>query len=582
MAAPRSVQPLPTTPRRRMPEENTEPGGFGPLRQLPRPRTGPTRGPTTRCSHRTGACAGLPGPARGHRAARPPPTWRCAPRRWTGPTVDQGITFSLSGQERPFPLDIVPRVISAARVVARCSAASPSGCGRWRRSSPTSTATREVVRRRRACPRALITSCEHFHRAAAGLEPAQRRAHPRRRHRPRPRRGRAPSGCWRTTCAARRACRYVMENRRAMARVFPEPVRDASGSRRSATTRRHLLRALRAAAAPDGVDDPTVVVLTPGVHNSAYFEHALLARTDGRRAGRGPRPGLPRQPCLHAHHRGRAAGRRDLPPDRRRVPRPAAVPRRTRCSAARADQRGPGRQRHDRQRRRQRRRRRQARLHLRAGHDRVLPRRGTDACPTSTPTGWRARTSGPTCWTGSTSWCSSRSTAPAATARVRPERQRRGAAKAAPADPRRPARLDRPAGRAALDRADPVDDRLVPRHVDLRPFAVNDGENVCVLPGDDSALAPIRTAARWSSSSQGSLGLPQRVEHRPREKLVHQQELDDPLPRRARRGRCAGTCRGRPHERSTVSQAGDDIRSDTRDSNSRTTMSTRSTERPSR
>lgn len=28
--------------------------------------------------------------------------------------VDQGITFSLSGQERPFPLDLVPRVIAAA------------------------------------------------------------------------------------------------------------------------------------------------------------------------------------------------------------------------------------------------------------------------------------------------------------------------------------------------------------------------------------------------------------------------------------------------------------------------------------
>ena len=28
--------------------------------------------------------------------------------------VDQGITFSLSGQERPFPLDLIPRVITAA------------------------------------------------------------------------------------------------------------------------------------------------------------------------------------------------------------------------------------------------------------------------------------------------------------------------------------------------------------------------------------------------------------------------------------------------------------------------------------
>ena len=42
----------------------------------------------------------------------------------------------------------------------------------------------------------------------------------------------------------------------------------------------HLLRALRAAAAADEAD-PTVVVLTPGVYNSAYFEHSLLARQMG-------------------------------------------------------------------------------------------------------------------------------------------------------------------------------------------------------------------------------------------------------------------------------------------------------------
>jgi uncharacterized circularly permuted ATP-grasp superfamily protein len=41
-----------------------------------------------------------------------------------------------------------------------------------------------------------------------------------------------------------------------------------------------LLAALRMAA-PRGVPDPCVVVLTPGVYNSAYFEHALLARSMG-------------------------------------------------------------------------------------------------------------------------------------------------------------------------------------------------------------------------------------------------------------------------------------------------------------
>ena len=72
---------------------------------------------------------------------------------------------------------------------------------------------------------------------------------------------------------------YVIENRRTMARVFPElfashrvrPV-DSYPAR--------LLEALRAAT-PTGAGDPTVVVLTPGVYNSAYFEHAFLARQMG-------------------------------------------------------------------------------------------------------------------------------------------------------------------------------------------------------------------------------------------------------------------------------------------------------------
>ena len=64
-----------------------------------------------------------------------------------------------------------------------------------------------------------------------------------------------------------------------MARVLPdlfggERVRRVSGYPA------RLLAALRAAA-PAGVDDPMVVLLTPGAYNSAYFEHSLLARQMG-------------------------------------------------------------------------------------------------------------------------------------------------------------------------------------------------------------------------------------------------------------------------------------------------------------
>ena len=70
-----------------------------------------------------------------------------------------------------------------------------------------------------------------------------------------------------------------MENRRTMARVFPN-LFATHRVRAVGDYSSHLLRALRNAAATNEAD-PTVVVLTPGVYNSAYFEHSLLARQMG-------------------------------------------------------------------------------------------------------------------------------------------------------------------------------------------------------------------------------------------------------------------------------------------------------------
>jgi uncharacterized circularly permuted ATP-grasp superfamily protein len=68
---------------------------------------------------------------------------------------------------------------------------------------------------------------------------------------------------------------YVLENREIMLRLFPE----AFARERVAPVGNYpdfLLRNLRAVA-PDVLGDPTVVVLTPGRYNSAYFEHVFLA-----------------------------------------------------------------------------------------------------------------------------------------------------------------------------------------------------------------------------------------------------------------------------------------------------------------
>src|SRR6195952_2417705 len=190
--------------------------------------------------------------------------------------IDQGITFSLSGQERPFPLDLVPRVISGAEwnrlergIIQRVKALE--------KFLDDIYGDQEILRDG-VIPRRLITSCEHFHREAVGIVPPNGvRIHVAGIDLIRDDRGdfrvlednlRSPSGG-----------SYVMENRRTMARVFP----NLFATHRVRTVddySSHLLRALRNSAATNEAD-PTVVVLTPGVYNSAYFEHSLLARQMG-------------------------------------------------------------------------------------------------------------------------------------------------------------------------------------------------------------------------------------------------------------------------------------------------------------
>ncbi|PKV77242.1 circularly permuted type 2 ATP-grasp protein [Nocardia fluminea] len=190
--------------------------------------------------------------------------------------IDQGITFSLSGQERPFPLDLVPRVIAAAEW-------AKLERGIKQRVTAMELFLADVygeqnILRDQVIPKRLVTSCEHFHREAAGLVPPNGvRIHVSGIDLVRDEKGdfrvlednlRSPSGV-----------SYVMENRRTMARVFPD-LFSSHRVRAVGDYPGHLLRALRASAAPNEVD-PTVVVLTPGVHNSAYFEHSLLARQMG-------------------------------------------------------------------------------------------------------------------------------------------------------------------------------------------------------------------------------------------------------------------------------------------------------------
>jgi uncharacterized circularly permuted ATP-grasp superfamily protein len=72
---------------------------------------------------------------------------------------------------------------------------------------------------------------------------------------------------------------YVLENRQVLKRTFPQ-VFEASHVRPVDDYPNRLLETLQYLA-PEGVQSPTVVVLTPGSLNSAYFEHSFLAQQMG-------------------------------------------------------------------------------------------------------------------------------------------------------------------------------------------------------------------------------------------------------------------------------------------------------------
>ena len=72
---------------------------------------------------------------------------------------------------------------------------------------------------------------------------------------------------------------YVVENRHLMLRTFPDLM---AGLRlRPVDDYGRRLRAAMTEIAPEGVGDPQIVLLSPGIHNSAYFEHVFLAREMG-------------------------------------------------------------------------------------------------------------------------------------------------------------------------------------------------------------------------------------------------------------------------------------------------------------
>jgi len=193
---------------------------------------------------------------------------------------NHGITFAVypdaQGTEKVFPFDIIPRLISAHT---------------WRRLEAglkqrlaalnlflDDVYGRKLILRQKAVPPEIVLTSPEYLREIEGLPvPHGIHSHIAGIDLVRDHRGeffvlednlRTPSGV-----------SYVLANRHVMKRVLPDlfagyPVRPVEGYVHE------LLRHLRWLA-PEGVDDPTVVLLTPGINNSAYYEHLYLAKQMG-------------------------------------------------------------------------------------------------------------------------------------------------------------------------------------------------------------------------------------------------------------------------------------------------------------
>jgi uncharacterized circularly permuted ATP-grasp superfamily protein len=194
--------------------------------------------------------------------------------------LNQGIGFTVYGQEdateRIFPFDLIPRVIPRAEwdVLER---------GVVQRVRALNLFLHDVYHEQRilsdrVIPAALVLGARHFRREMIGVDPPGGvYAHVAGIDIVRDEHGtffvlednlRTPSGV-----------SYMLENRQAMKRTFA-PLFERSGVLGIDHYPRELLAVLNAVA-PPGVLSPTIVLLTPGVHNSAYFEHSFLARHMG-------------------------------------------------------------------------------------------------------------------------------------------------------------------------------------------------------------------------------------------------------------------------------------------------------------
>jgi len=194
--------------------------------------------------------------------------------------VDQGITFTVYGEkdgiERIFPFDFVPRIIPA-REWERIEA------GLVQRVTALNLFIADVYQdqkclRDKIIPAELVLSRKEYKRELQRLMPP-RQVYTHVVGTDLIRNDQGEYLILEDNCRTPSGVSYVLENRDLLHRVFPElftrypvrPIRDYP---------RQLLDTLLWSA-PRASESPVAVVLTPGIHNAAYFEHSFLAREMG-------------------------------------------------------------------------------------------------------------------------------------------------------------------------------------------------------------------------------------------------------------------------------------------------------------
>ena len=194
--------------------------------------------------------------------------------------LHQGITFTVYGRdegiEQIFPNDLLPRIITQGEW-------SKIERGLAQRIVALNLFLKDIYHEGKilsdgVVPREMIYSCKHYRRQMKGLDVPRDVyitvvgtdliRHPDGRYLVLEDNLRVPSGV-----------SYMLTGRQVMKRVFPE-LFQACSVKPIEEYPQVLLQTLRTLA-PHGRQDPTIVLLTPGVFNSAYFEHTYLARQMG-------------------------------------------------------------------------------------------------------------------------------------------------------------------------------------------------------------------------------------------------------------------------------------------------------------